>query len=286
LKADERSLFLHGFPRRPVEDPALLKRWEHALSRPLHFIQPVFRRMDYKRHGLPDPDHMKDEHGTETTNGWSGAVVYAPTGTTMQWVEGEWTVPNAFPPGGAADGVWYSASTWIGIDGDGSPDILQAGCDSDVMTSGGVVQRQLNPWWEWFPEGTFWISNFPVNQGDTLECLICADQNSTTSANIYLVNQTSGARTAFAVTAPSGTTLAGNCAEWIVEAIEIDTQTPELASYGDAYFNAAFAGTVNGTFLQAGDGNTINMTDANNNVISTGNIENPKLVRCSYQGLR
>jgi hypothetical protein len=30
--------------------------------------------------------------------------------------------------------VWYYASTWIGIDGDGSPDVLQVGCDSDVLS--------------------------------------------------------------------------------------------------------------------------------------------------------
>jgi hypothetical protein len=52
-------------------------------------------------------------------------------------------------------------------------DVLQAGCDSDVMSSGGQLQRQLKPWWEWLPGDTVWITNLPVAQGDTLNCTIC-----------------------------------------------------------------------------------------------------------------
>jgi hypothetical protein len=46
-------------------------------------------------------------------------------------------------------------------------------------------------------------------------CLICV--NSTTSATVYFTNQSTNVGTSFTITAPSGTTLAGNCAEWIVE---------------------------------------------------------------------
>ena len=140
------------------------------LSLPTQLIRPTFPAAIQ----APPParGHGRGEHGTEVTDIWSGAVVHAPAGDSFKWIEGEWTVPNAFPPSGAADGIWYSASTWIGIDGiDGSGDVLQAGCDSDVMTSGGTIQRQLNPWWEWYPAGSFWISNLPVAQGDTMDGL-------------------------------------------------------------------------------------------------------------------
>ena len=75
----------------------------------------------------------------------------------------------------------------------------------------------------------------------------------------------------------------GNCAEWIVEALEIDTSTPELASYGSVYFDGCVAGASDQALLQAGDGNTINMFEANGKVISRGIIENPQLVRCVYE---
>ena len=282
VKADDTALLAYGYPSRP-EDPAMLERWERVLSRPIQLIQPAFRSMPYKRRRLPTAT-AGAAHGTEVTDIWSGAVVHAPAGDSFKWIEAEWTVPNAFPPPGAVDGVWYSASTWIGIDGiDGSGDVLQAGCDSDVMTSGGTIQRQLNPWWEWFPAGSFWISNLPVAQGDTMDGLICVNAGSTTSATIFLLNVTSGVGASFNATAPPGSSLAGNSAEWVVERLEIDTNTPELARYGDVYFDAAIAGTVAGTLVDAGSGNVIDMTDSGT-TISTGEIETPTLVQVRYTG--
>jgi peptidase A4-like protein len=283
LKAEDRELAVYGFPKRP-EDPALLDRWEQVLGRPIRLVRPTFRAMDYKRRRLPKRARAGAAHGVEATDIWSGAVVHAPAGDSFKWVEGTWTVPDAYPPPSAGDGVWYSASTWVGIDGiDGSGDVLQAGCDSDVMTSGGNVQRQLNPWWEWYPAGSFWISNLPVAPGDTLNCLICVTEGSTTSAAIFLYNVTSGQAANFHATAPDGTTLAGNTAEWVVERLEIDSNTPELARYGDVYFDEANAGTVGGATLHAGAGNTINMVDGGN-VISTGTIESSTLVQVKYTG--
>jgi peptidase A4-like protein len=283
LEAEDRELRVYGFPRRPTENPELLKRWQTAYDRKLRFIRPVFRRIDWKRRRIPGKAGLKKAHGVEQSNIWSGAVVHV-RDKTVRWVASEWTVPNAYPPpDGGAPLVWYSASTWIGIDGDGSPDVLQAGCDSDVMSFFGFTWRQLMPWWEWFPEDTHWISNFPVSQGDTMSCVICVDPGSTTAAEIYMLNSTNGAHTSFAVTASNGTSLVGNCAEWIVEALEIDTSVPELASYGSVYFDGCVAGASDQTLLQAGDGNTINMIDANGKVISRAEIEDPQLVRCFYE---
>jgi len=281
LKSDDRTLALYGFPSRPT-DPKLAARWESVLRRGVRFIEPQFRAMPYKRRRLPQV--KRSEHGVETTDIWSGAVVHAPTGTSFRWVEGTWTVPNAYPPGGEQDGVWYSASTWVGIDGiDGSGDVLQAGCDSDVMKSGSNISRQLNPWWEWFPAGSFWISNLKISQGDTVNCLICVTAGSNTEATIFLYNLTSALGAHFIATAPSGTTLLGNTAEWVVERLEIDTNTPELAQYGEVYFSEMNAGLSNGDLVQGGTGNTINMLN-NGSVISQGTIENSTVIQVEYTG--
>lgn len=281
LKSDPQLLARYGYPSRPT-DPRLAARWESVMRRGIRFIQPQFRAMPYKRRRLPQ---KRKEHGVENTDIWSGAVVHAPAGDSFRWVEGTWTVPNAYPPGGAQGGVWYSASTWVGIDGiDGSGDVLQAGCDSDVMTSGGNISRQLNPWWEWFPAGSYWISNLKISQGDTVNCLICVTQGSNTEATIFLYNLTSNIAAHFIATAPGGTTLTGNTAEWIVERLEIDTNTPELAQYGEVFFSEMNAGTASHALLQGGTGNTINMTDTNGNVISEGIIENATVVEVKYTG--
>ena len=283
LEAESRELALYGFPARPIEDSRMLERWKAVLGRPIRLIQPTFRPMTHKRRRLPKRA-PRAEHGTESTDIWSGVVVHAPPGDSFRWVEGTFTVPNAFPPANAQDGVWYSASTWIGIDGiDGSGDVLQAGCDSDVMTQGQSVQRQFNPWWEWFPAGSFWISNLAVSPGDTVNCLICVPDGSTTQAMIFLYNVTSGIAAPFQASVPAGVALQGNSAEWVVERLEIDTNTPELARYGEVYFDEAKAGTAKHALLQAGSGNVIQMTD-NGNVISTGRIENATLVQVKYTG--
>jgi hypothetical protein len=192
-------------------------------------------------------------------------------------------MPNASPPSGAQDGIWYSASTWIGIDGDdGSGDVLQVGCDADVIISGGVTQHQFYPWWEWYPAGSFWISTIPVSPGDELTCLMCVHALSTTTASIFLGNATTGVGCFFSAEAPNGTALSGNCAEWIVEALEIDTNVPELANYTIVEFTECNAGTIGGITVQPGGGNTINMVDSTNSVISRGKILSATEVQVSY----
>ncbi len=280
-KADERQLAVYGLPSRPA-DPKLAARWDSLMSRGIQFIEPQFRAMPYKRRQLPQP--TRDEHGVETTGIWSGAVIHAPAGDAFRWVSGTFTVPNAYPPGGAQENRWYSASAWVGIDGiDGSGDVLQAGCDSDVMKSGSTVSRQLNPWWEWFPAGSFWISNLTISPGDTVNVLICVDAGSTTHATVYLYNVTSNRAAHWAVVAPAGSSLKGNSAEWVVERLEIDSNTPLLAQYGEVFFSEANAGTVKNATMQGGTGNTINMVD-NGKVISQGILENATVIEVKYTG--
>jgi hypothetical protein len=203
----------------------------------------------------------------------------------MKFVEGTWTMPGeVFAL--AADGVWYSASTWIGMDGDdGSTDVLQAGCDVDVMTTtdGENLTPQYKPWWEWRPAGSFWITNMYVAAWDELTCLICMHQGSTNQATIFLGNLTRKEGLWFQATAPAGVSLLGNCAEWIVEALAINTQTPELAKYGIVNFSDCNAGTVAGRSVNLSTGNTINMVDEpTNKVISQATIFNPTAVTVAY----
>jgi len=147
----------------------LRARWERALRRPVRHIEPTFRPIPL----------------AETTSvNWSGAAVTTldPVGDPFQWIEGTWTVPNVYPPTGAADGIWYSASTWIGL-WDGGSGVLRAGCAVRADTA---QSRNVLPWWQRTDGTGAAIDNFPVAQGDTVNCLICMTQRSTTTATIYL----------------------------------------------------------------------------------------------------
>jgi Peptidase A4 family len=126
-------------------------------------------------------------------------------------------------------------------------------------------------------------TNLPVAQSDTLNCLICVTAGSATSAIIFLYNVTSGVGASFNATAPPGSSLVGNSAEWVVERLEIDTNTPELARYGNVYFDEARAATAGGALIDAGSGNVIDMVDSGS-TISAGLIETPTLVQVRYTG--
>ena len=79
-----------------------------------------------------------------------------------------------------------------------------------------------------------------------------------------------------------GVSLSGNCAEWIVEALAIDTPTPELGIYGSVSFTDCNAGTVSGRSVDLSTGSTITMVDASDQPISRAFIENPTEVTVSY----
>ena len=49
LKADERSLTHHGFPRRPTDCPELLLLWERAVKRISPYVRPTFRNVSDER---------------------------------------------------------------------------------------------------------------------------------------------------------------------------------------------------------------------------------------------
>ncbi len=115
-----------------------------------------------------------------------------------------------------------------------------------------------------------------------LTCVICVDAG--TSASIFFDNVTSRVGTSFAAAVPPDwQPLAGNCAEWIVERILVDSSPPELARYGEVYFGDAQAGTASGALIRAGTGNTIDMVDVTG-TISAGMIETPTLIQVKYTG--
>jgi hypothetical protein len=273
--ATDEDRALYGLPRFTAGSKVLEEQWLTAV-RNLRFVEPEFEQRESRRSKLPG---FKLSHVTETSSNWSGGVTFPHSGDKIWTVVGTWNIPKASPPAGAQHNLLYSASSWIGIDGDdGSDDVLQAGCDSDVKISGGNTHHQFRPWWEWFPKGSFWITNMPTSAGDeyfcTIQCLSMLDGSAThNSALITLANITKGIVMPFSATAPKKVSLKGNCAEWIIEALEAGPhKTPELAEYNSVYFNQCAAVTVKDKVVLPNTGNTINMTNSSNKVISKGSF--------------
>ena len=274
-QADEGTLDAYGFPRRPTE-PKRLAHWTKAMRNALQLAHPVFVRMSSQRHNLCC---RKAFHTPQSSLNWCGSVVDAPDGSLINMVEGQWTICDPFAA--ANDDKWYYCSTWVGIDGDGSPDVCQVGVECEATSSGG---RHIYPWFEWYPENEIKIANFAIAPGDFVFCQISA--RSPSSAFVWLQNASSRLYTSFTMAAPPETALKGNCAEWIVERPEVGGVLTQLAQFGMVYFDYTGAGTSSGTFLLPGTppgcGRTINMTDDNNEVLAAGGALTAEVLRINY----
>lgn len=289
LTASARKLLHHGFPARPDAKtaPELRKIWDREFSRARTWITPVFREVKGKSHGRARTGDRSRARlgalsltaGASSTN-WSGSVASPPANRNFAWIEGQWTVPNPHAP---TVGNYYAAE-WIGIDGLGSFDVLQAGSGTDVGPVGlyGILQANVYAWWEWLPGNEVWISNLPVSAGDVMYCLICV--NSPTTATIYMSNQSTLVTTSFTVTAPKGASVVGTTAEWVVERPLVNGATTKLADYKTVYFDEGIAGLSGGPFeiVTLGSGSPVTMIGNNGASLSVPTFETNQLMKVDW----
>ena len=186
------------------------------------------------------PDTGNISEISYSTN-WAGAVITAPpAGQTFKSVSGRFTVPAATkPPSATGSGPW-SASAWVGIDGDtAGNDILQTGIDFTVNSAG---QHSFAAWYEWYPNYAYNFASFPIAAGDVIEMSVVA--TSPSAGTVTLQNVSSGKSVSKALTAPSsGSTIAGKNAEWIVEDYEEGSSLVPFADFGTVTFTDCTAKT-------------------------------------------
>ena len=151
-QASDRERIVHGIPRCPVAFGALEQRMRTKLKN-FSLIEPKFEPRDQSKK-LPN---FRPAVAPQTTNNWCGGITFPPSGDPLKFVEGTWTMPAEVFPGsltaGTINDVWYTASFWIGLDGDdGSSDVLHAGCEVDTMNvsaaGGGYVNTNFRAFWD------------------------------------------------------------------------------------------------------------------------------------------
>lgn len=320
-KASERELMIHGLPRRPDREthPRLAAKWDRIVAQQrFHYIEPELRVLPMLRRGF-DPELLDrrslyerelDRYYTkftlrdsldrwediikiiarlpETSTNWSGAYVKRPATEPIMTVTGEWRVPGVNPPASAWNGTGYDDGTyicvcWVGIDGtQGSGDVMQAGTGSQCVVSGGkMTSTSFFAWTEWFSLPWINVVNFPVQVGDLISCTVCAPFSNTHGTAMFN-NLTQNTTTNVGIDPPSGTSLVGNVAEWIVEDPgQSGGGLFPFPNYGSTYFNDCTAGTKNYE-LDLGTAKEIDLVDVANNVISSGSIENNRTLFCRY----
>lgn len=236
--ADSRLLTKHGFPRRPdAEKESDLRRiWDRAFaSKPVYIkaqvsIDPILSR---RNRTLVKFDRNKLAF---SPRGWGGAVQQTVNlnlnpPEPVVTVYGEWFIPTITPlinEPGTAETVGF----WVGIDGFGNNQVLQAG------SAATITGRNISYWvWtEWFPLDAIRVDNFAIRPGDYLTVLVCA--NTPTHGFCTMMNKTTNQITSIGITNPPGVTSMGATAEWIVEGI-----SDILPAFSSMVFANCSAGT-------------------------------------------
>jgi len=225
LTASDDQIAFFGFPPRPDagKAPDAYAFWKKLVTLPVKRIQPTLRATRIK-HGparnvsIAEPNLPPSPTGGASTN-WSGYAIVDnnnPFKGAKTYIYGILEVPVAQQAFNTCNGTWDYSSPWVGFDGTGgSGDVLQAGFDVDAYCNGGNTSTTYAAWYEWFPAGSVYLTNFPLAPGDVIYVYVWP--SSTTVGNYYIANVTQNVSSSTQFNAPSGTSLVGNAAEWITE---------------------------------------------------------------------
>ncbi|EIN07874.1 hypothetical protein PUNSTDRAFT_114298 [Punctularia strigosozonata HHB-11173 SS5] len=179
----------------------------------------------------------------EYSSNWAGAVLSSSSGTYKS-VTGTFVVPTPSKPSGSRSGT-YSASAWVGIDGDTCDTaILQTGLDFTI--SGSSVS--YDAWYEWYPDYAYDFSGISFKAGDSVTVTVTA--SSTKSGTAVIKNNTTGK--SVSKTISSSSALCEQDAEWIVEDFESGGSLVPFANFGTVTFTGASAGLSSGTTTPSG----------------------------------
>lgn len=286
ITASDQDLSFHGFPPRPDQtlNAKAYERWAKAMKASKVRIVPKLEQTAIF-HGPAKPAKAPNTNlvenslsaptgkagNTSYSNNWSGYVDFSGAtsygSSSYYWVLNEMVVPVAEHPINTCSGGWFWGSEWNGIDGWNSNDVLQAGVEFDSYCVSGVYSgAYYSAWYEWYPNGEVRISNFPVTAGDDIYVQVW--NSSATQGYAYLVNLNNDQSVTIGFTAPSGTSLVGNSAEWVVERPGVGGSLSTLTNYGIVPFWDSYAYTQSWGFSDISTATPVDMLDNSGNLIS------------------
>jgi hypothetical protein len=243
--ASDAELEQWGFPPRPSNsDPKAYARWKKMASATRVTPQFTFTKIYSGSARNMKLGSVINNATAATSDNWSGYVITEPSGTFAQDlsdVQGQWTVPAVAPaPGLSCSSATYESLQWVGFDGWGSADVLQAGTAANCGNSDYAF-------YEWYPYAETKVS-LSVIPGDSIQ----ADVWYTTSSpygHAQLLNDITDQTETFGFNPPSGTTYVGNSAEWVMERpmITVGGALADLPNYGYSYLSGSAGYCTGGT---------------------------------------
>ncbi len=258
MKLTDEQAIERGYPLPPHPElaPRAFQSWLRAVSMSAHILEP---------HVVSNPDlsHGKAiQHGPATSSNWSGFELdrnlrFTPQGVGLtepyDWVTGTWHVPSVISERNQRT---YSAF-WVGLDGDGTTDLVQAGTEQDSLNIDvlflNITLSSYYAWTEFLPQQPTEqvITNFVVNPGDEILTDVWlgnAGSGPTLSGafGFFLIMNLSTGVTASYSTPVGSTKVGGGEAVWIMERPTLSGNVlPDLADYSSAVMYNAMARKAN-----------------------------------------
>lgn len=257
LTASAEDLAYYGYPPAPNQntEPKAYATWAKAMRASKSRVIPQLEQTSIV-HGPKKPAKLSNPTAVESnaalkgqpsntaySYNWSGYVDFSGATSfgskSYYFTVNDLVVPVAQQAG--CDGGWDWGSSWNGIDGDGSNDVLQAGIEFDAYCSGSTRSSYYSTWYEWAPYSEVRVPSVPIVPGDDI--FIEVWDTSATSGHAYVVNENTGLYFNVSFGPPPGYSLIGNSAEWVVERPTVNGAYANLTDYTMDPFWDAYAYT-------------------------------------------
>lgn len=214
----DADLIKAGYPLPPDQrvSPSGYEIWLRAVTTQGVFVNPGIFLNHYVRH-----DYGNTRNGPSTSNNWSGVELTGSSGP-FAWVSAWWTVPTVT----GETSKQTNSSTWVGIDGDNTTDLAQAGTEQDAFGTGSSTVTTYRAWTQLLPNQPTEsvLTGISVNPGDQVFTEVwvgpAGGSPSLTNPSFMVVcmeNLTSSGSACFNYTQIGSTVIGGSEAEWIME---------------------------------------------------------------------
>jgi len=257
------ELAKRGYPIRPdvKQAPDAYAAWLKAVTQPSRLV-------DARQVARSDIRHVKPVKASnfETSSNWSGFELRGSAGA-YDLVMGEWYVPTVY----YENNVHTYSAYWIGLDGDGTSDLWQAGTEQEIQDVN-ILGIHFDfttfyGWTEFRPSQATErvLPNFTVTPGDLMftEVWVGNSGQSPSLSGLYAISfvedvsrgeyttiyNCRGLSIFGACTNIGQTVIGGSEAEWIMERPTVNGSLPDLSDYSYTYMYDAYAEKPAGTWV-------------------------------------
>ncbi|KAH8903593.1 hypothetical protein BR93DRAFT_947244 [Coniochaeta sp. PMI_546] len=221
--------------------------------------------------GALSTEGITNETQVSYSTNWAGAVL---VGSGYKSVTGTFVVPTPKKPSGGSSSTTYSASAWVGIDGDTcQTSILQTGVDFNVQGT----SVSFDAWYEWYPDYAYTFTGFSIAAGNTIK--VTATATSTSAGSVTVTNVSTGKTVTHSFSGQSAKLCETN-AEWIVEDFEENGALVPFANFGTVTFTGASVTTTSGSTLGVSGAQILDIKQGN--TVYTDCSASGSSVTCTY----